>query len=81
MTGGWGFAGVATMVAAVVVRDLIGLRRHCMRHESLNRLTSKASPGTRIIDREPDGAIVEITVGCRTDETDQASSSVDRPAV
>jgi hypothetical protein len=80
MISGWSLAGLVALVA-LVARDLIALRRHRIRHASIGRLFSSASPGTLIIDREPDGAVVEISIGhCPHEPAWATSGSTNRQA-
>lgn len=67
MTTAWGLAAVSIIMVGSVVRDLIGLRRFAIRHESISRLVAQAGPGTTIHDQDRAGTATRIAVGDPTD--------------
>lgn len=81
MTTAWGLAAVSIIMVGSVVRDLIGLRRFAIRHETISRLVEQAGPGTIIHDQDRDGTATRIAVGDPTDTRQPGGADLgDRPA-
>ncbi|MFE0022951.1 hypothetical protein [Amycolatopsis sp. NPDC059021] len=46
----------------VTVREMTTLWRYHLRRASIERVVAGVGPGGRVIDREPDGAVIEVSV-------------------
>ena len=84
MSRAWVEAAIAatalTTPAAPVLRGLIDLWRYRMRRASVERVTAKAVPGTRIVDRDSDGAVMDLTISSDAAQTPSRSALVcDKP--
>ena len=64
-------------IAAIVVREWIALRRYCARRDSVERLVAGLAPGSRITDRDTDGAVLDAA---RSPATQRKHSSRGRSA-
>jgi hypothetical protein len=72
---------VAVVSAALAfAREVIALRRYRIRRASIERLVASAGPGARIIDRDADGASVDITVSDVLGDHSRAIRRLDKPA-
>ncbi|WP_143267024.1 hypothetical protein [Amycolatopsis thailandensis] len=47
-------------VLGMVARELIALWRYRLRRASVERVVTMMAPGGRVIDRDPDGAVIEV---------------------
>ncbi|MET8848516.1 hypothetical protein [Amycolatopsis sp. NPDC004625] len=52
----------AVSALGALARQLIALLRYRVRRASVERVIAQAAPGTRIIDRDADGAVVDVTL-------------------
>lgn len=52
----------AVSALSMLMRQVVALLRYRVRRASIERVISRATPGSRIIDRDSDGAVVEVTV-------------------
>lgn len=67
MTEIWELAPLVAGFAGVVARGLFELRRGRRRRENIERLVLDAPAGTRIVDRDSDGATIDIVIGSGRD--------------
>lgn len=56
----WMLAAITSTAGAV--RELIALRRCRARWASIERVVARAMPGTRLVDRDRDGAVIDVTI-------------------
>ncbi|MCR6488248.1 hypothetical protein M8542_36005 [Amycolatopsis sp. OK19-0408] len=72
----------AISALGALTRQLIALLRYRVRRASVERVIAQAAPGSRIIDRDADGAVVDVTIcdiapepdaKCRVDRNDPAA--------
>lgn len=76
----WAVVVVAS-AALACVRTLIALQRSAIRRSSIERIVARLAPGSRIVDRDADGAVLDITVGHDPVESmSSASHRQDGPA-
>jgi RNA polymerase sigma factor (sigma-70 family) len=66
MTGLWGLLALLAMLLAGIVHELIALRRQRVRHSSTERLAGMLRLGMQVIEREPDGRTLVLTVADTT---------------
>ena len=58
----WSAVGVAALATvASLIRELVALRRHRVRRDNLEHLVTGTRQCLRVIDRDVDGAIIDIT--------------------
>ncbi|MGW6932666.1 hypothetical protein ACWGE0_21605 [Lentzea sp. NPDC054927] len=67
MSNAWIALGVLPVVAAVL-RELVALRRYRVRRASIESVVGRLGPGSRVVDRDPGGAVIEVTVDRVRDE-------------
>ncbi|OXM59657.1 hypothetical protein CF165_46535 [Amycolatopsis vastitatis] len=52
----------AVSAFSALMRQVVALLRYRVRRASIERVISRVTPGSRILDRDSDGAVFEITV-------------------
>jgi hypothetical protein len=62
MVDAWAVGIVLGSAALGVGRELIALRRHRQRRSSVERVIAHLAPGSRLVDRDRDGAVVDVTI-------------------
>lgn len=71
MSDSWMFAlGTAPLVAAVL-RELLALRRYRVRRASIENVVRHLGPGSRVVDQDPGGAVIEVMVDHVADGSSQ----------
>jgi hypothetical protein len=58
----WVSAAATVPVVVSVLRELVALARYRVRPASVERVLHDLGPGSRVVDREPDGAVIEVTI-------------------
>ncbi|GAA2776998.1 hypothetical protein GCM10010470_07340 [Saccharopolyspora taberi] len=56
----WVLAVATTTIVAAVAREWFALRRYLVRRRSVERVVASAAPGSRVVDREADGATLDV---------------------
>lgn len=64
----------AVSASSALARQVVGLLRYRTRRASIERLVAGAEPGSRVVDRDADGAVVEVTV-----REPRATGTLERP--
>ncbi|KJK48721.1 hypothetical protein UK23_16280 [Lentzea aerocolonigenes] len=62
MGNGWMLALGLVPVVPVLVRELVALRRYQVRRKSIENVVRQLGPGGRVVDQDPGGAVIEVTV-------------------
>lgn len=62
MTNVWVLAISTVPVVVAALRELVALRRYRLRRASIERVLHDLSPGSRVVDQDADGAVVEVTI-------------------
>lgn len=67
--------------AVALVRELIGLCRYVLRRASIERVAATTVlPGSRVVDRDDNGALFELTIERRSSEVPAGSDHERKPA-
>lgn len=69
----------AVSAISALARQVVALIRYQTRRASIERLVAGAKPGSRVVDRDADGAVVDVTVRDTT-KGPRAVGTFDRPA-
>ncbi|SEQ50915.1 hypothetical protein SAMN05216188_103272 [Lentzea xinjiangensis] len=62
MGNAWMVALGLVPVVSVLVRELVALHRYRARRTSIENVVRHLGPGGRVVDRDPDGAVIEVTL-------------------
>jgi hypothetical protein len=57
------------LALTAITHDLLAVRRHRLRLNAMERLARTAGQPVTVIDRQSDGAVLQLTVGDRTNES------------
>lgn len=65
MDNAWMLALGLVPLVSVLVRELVALRRYRTRRTSIENVVRHLGAGGRVVDRDPGGAVIEVTVDRR----------------
>lgn len=63
MGDAWMWALGLVPLVSVLGRELLALRRYRVRRASIENVVRHLGPGGRVVDQDPGGSVVEVTVG------------------
>jgi hypothetical protein len=81
MVNAWMVIAALAPTAAALVREVLGLCRYALRRISIERVVATTVlPGSRVVDRDDNGALFELAIERRSPELPAGSDHERKPA-